>query len=140
MIQILKNCAYYHYLKHADQYIDYFTFKGIKTWAKCVTCHDIAHLDMAFYYKDKLYKFRCRLAGIGGVHPHCPAIYDWNGGPERGKKYLERILLDKIVYIECDELDATGHIQITVFKKKTSRKSINSHLLKEKWAKPVCRK
>ena len=135
MIQILKNCAYYQYLKHANEYIDYFTFRGIQTWAKCVACHDISHVDMAFYYKDKLYKFRCRLDGIGDLNPFCPVIYNWNGGSERGKKYLEKILLDKIVYIECGELDSTGHILITIFKKKNSRKSINSHLLKEKWAK-----
>ena len=135
MNKLFKKCCFTsHHITRANEYIEFFNFKGLQTYAKCVKCHSISHVELVFYYKDRLYKFPCSLDNIGIYRKDCPSIFDWNGGPSRGKKYMDHMILGKIVYIQCGDFDEKGRILVTIYKKKDAKKSINQHLIKEKWA------
>lgn len=135
MNKLLTKCCFNRNTIHdANEYTEFFNFRGLHTFAKCVKCHSVSHVELVFYYKDKLYKFPCSLDGVGLYRKDCPSIFDWNGGESRGKKYMDHLLLGKILYIECGEYDNRGRVRVTIYKKKDSKKSINQHLIKESWA------
>jgi micrococcal nuclease len=97
-----------------------FSFSGVRTLGKCVYVVDGDTMDVAIHWKDEYVIIRIRLLGI-----NTPEIR----GSERddgikSKKFVEDLLLNKLVAIECFGEDNFGRVLANIYTLKNVSETI----------------
>ena len=109
-----------------------FSFNGYETSAKCVKCYDADSVHVVFLYNKKFFRFICRLNGIDAAE-----IKSKNQNEKKvaieGKQFLESLILDKCIRINCYNYDKYGRILVDIF---LNNIHINNLLIKKKYAYP----
>ncbi len=120
--RFLKNITY--------KDVEFFSFEGYKTWAKCVKIYDGDTGTFVFYYHHIPYKFKMRLMGID-----TPEIRSKNEKEVelaiKAKNRLIELIDDKLVYLECLNYDKYGRILTYIYADKKMQKSFNQILVDE---------
>ena len=107
-----------------------FTLENLKCNAKCVKCYDADTIHIVIYFGNELQRFKCRLIGIDSAE-----IKSKNEKEKqhaiKAKEYLEKLILDKIIFVHCGLFDKYGRLLINIY---YNDKNINTHLIDMKYA------
>ena len=128
---IIEQNTYLDKIKYND--VDFFNLNGFKTWAKCVKVYDGDTGTFVFFFNNKPFKFRVRLAGID-----TPEIKSNN--PDEmavgilARNKLQGLIYDKLVFLECLRWDKYGRLLAKIYSDNIIQKSINQTLIDENLA------
>lgn len=120
--EFLRNCQY--------KTVDFWNLKGHETYCKCVKVYDGDTCTMVFFYQDKPYKFRVRLAEID-----TPEIKSDNPlEKQQGlicKNRLFQLIGNDLCYIVCQGFDKYGRLLAKLYNDETKTFYYNQMLLDE---------
>ena len=95
--------------ENIDKNIESFSLQGRMEYGKCVDVYDGDTIKMVFPLHNKLYKWSVRLSGIDTpelrTRNKLEKLYGY-----KVRKYLRKKILNKILYIECDDFDKYGRL------------------------------
>jgi len=114
---------------------NYFSFNGKTIKAKVVDCYDGDTITCIFKHDDNYYKFKIRMLGYDS-----PEIKPMKTIPEKernviinkardAKEYIEKLMLNKIVYLTCNKFDKYGRILATVKMNPSDKETINDQMI-----------
>lgn len=110
-----------------------FSFKGKKKMCKVVDIYDGDTCKVVFYHGGKFWRWNVRLFNLD-----TPEMRVSTKDPERDIKkqkaieardYLRGLMLNKVVWIKCDEFDKYGRLLGTFFLEKAAEQSVNDLML-----------
>jgi endonuclease YncB( thermonuclease family) len=113
--------------------IPLFNFKGKKKICKVVDIYDGDTCKVVFYHGGKLWRWNVRLYNLD-----TPEFRVSKNDPEReikkqkaieARDYLRDLILNKIVWIHCDDFDKYGRLLGIFYLEKNSEKSVNDLML-----------
>lgn len=108
-----------HELQQSDCSIQLFSLDGIVVYSKIVRVYDGDTVHITFFMynmngKKCLYRWKCRLYGID-----TPEIRTKNKEEKKQglfvRDYLQKLLLNKCVYIRCYHFDKYGRLLIKIY-------------------------
>lgn len=113
-----------------------FSLNGYKTFGKCVHVYDgdTVHVILKLPNSDTCYKWIIRLMGID-----TPEIKSKNAIEKQKAKesqaFLAKLILNKIIYIECLEFDKYGRLLGNLYLDMNEPKSLNQLMVDNGFAK-----
>ena len=113
-----------------------FTLRNQIFTAKCVKCYDgdTVHVNIRLY--NTLYKFICRLANIDTAELRSKNPKEKNHA-QKAKKWLENLILNKIIKIKCGNFDKYGRLLIFIYLNDENmefKNSVNNLLIENNFA------
>ena len=93
-----------------------FTLNGNIYIAKCVKCYDADTIHIVIYLYNKLQRFVCRLLNIDTAEIRSKNINEKNIALN-GKKYLQELILDKLIIVKCYDFDKYGRLLVYIYLK-----------------------
>ena len=121
-------------IKNATKETQEFSLCGLTLKGKVVECYDADTCKIVIPIKDSLYKFTCRLNGIDSPEMK-PLLSVANRDKEieaakAAKAELEKLVLNKIVVMECGKWDKYGRL-LAVLHVSDANKiiNVNSHMI-----------
>lgn len=91
-----------------------FSFNTMETYAKVIRCFDFNKLEVVFKFNNVFVRYICIINGIKDIQIDGNIINN-NRNTEEGKKKLENLILNKIIYMKCHGFDKFGRIIIDLF-------------------------
>lgn len=129
------NCKKHYALTHATNDIPLFTFDGINCRAKVVDIYDGDTFKLCMHYNKKIIKINCRAMGYDSSEMK-PKLNIINRDAhikkaKEDKQYLIDLLkqTNYLVYVRCYRFDKYGRVLVTLYPKKSSKKSINDIMI-----------
>ena len=107
-----------------------FTLKGKTFKCKIVKCYDGDTVHAVFKFDDKFQRFRIRLLGIDSAEIRTKDKTQKELAI-KAKNRITELILNKIVYVECDKFDSFGRVLGVIRINKNDSKSINDIMLEE---------
>lgn len=122
-----------HHVSKGDEKTGWFTLKGQKKYVKCVRINDVDTIVIVIRIHNTNYQMTCRLEGIDGAEMRSKLNYAYREEEKKvalqGKKTLEDMILNHVVYVHCGGWDKYGRLLGTIFLKPEDSVSINQKLI-----------
>lgn len=93
------------YQKHIPNDAELFSLNGYNTYCRVIKCYDGDTIHVIFKFNKTYKKFKVRLYGID-----CSEIKSQSECSKNAKEYIENMILNKIVRLECLKYDKYGRI------------------------------
>lgn len=122
--------------------VEYFSFKGQTRRAKIVKCYDGDTAYAIFKHDGKYQKFKLRLSNFDSpeIRPSRKIPTEERNkikeDAKASKKALEKQILDKKVYLICDEFDKYGRILCEIKVNKNDKQTVNEYMVQNGYGKP----
>ena len=115
-----------------DNKTEMFSFKGQKIKCKVVSVYDGDTMKVVFPLNNKMYKWNCRLLGIDTPELRTKDTHEKELA-KIAKENLIKLVLNKVITIQCGGWDKYGRLLVTPF---TSKQGNICHwMIKNKYAK-----
>lgn len=116
-----------------------FTMNGQEKWCRVISVYDGDTINIVFYIDDLLMHYKFRLYGIDSPELKPLKIIenrtDIIDSANRSKKFLESLILNKIVYIKFKNEEKYGRLMgIIYFSKNENEKSVNQIMIDNGYA------
>lgn len=140
----MGNCiTNYKLSKTTNENTELFTFDGYKTDCKVVDVYDGDTITVTFSYRCKIIKYKVRMYGYDS--PEMKPSKDMiNRDTEikkakEAKAYLEKLIGNKIVILECGKFGKFGRLLGKIYIKGSCFKNglyVNGHMVERGYGKP----
>ena len=113
--------------------LDYHTFAGVMTYAKCVNVYDGDTCSLVFYYRGEPIKVHFRMNGYDSPEMK-PSLSIPNrdrhiAAAHAAKMYLERVILGRVLYVVFTKEEKYGRLMGDIFLNRDDSMSINSLMI-----------
>lgn len=121
-LEFLQKCEYHD--------VEPFSLNNYSTWAKVVKIYDGDTMTVVFFFADKPYRFRIRLADIDTAEKKSKNPDERKYSQLAIKKCQEYIdQTNGIIYIKCHRFDKYGRILATIQSNPFDKTNLNEILL-----------
>lgn len=132
----------FRHLLNCPEDVPFFSFDGEIHPIKVTKCYDGDTLYCIFFHNNKYYRFKIRLLGYDSpeMKPSTKLPEDVRSKEKRAakkaKKYLERMVMDRIVFLRCSEFDKYGRILGEILFEPGDTQSINEIMIQKGYGYP----
>lgn len=109
----------------------WLSFENQKLNCKCVLVTDGDTVVLILPLAGSYYKVKCRLANLDTAERRTKNLAEKKVANE-AKEYLEKRILNKIIFAECGKWDKFGRLLVTLYDSNTEM-SLNSLMIKENY-------